>query len=66
MSGMLTGAARLPAAGLDLDRRFVDVSYLDLVANPVRAAADIYTQLGWTLDEQARARMDPLALTRGR
>jgi hypothetical protein len=58
MSRMLAGAALLRRADPDLDRRFIDVSYLDLVADPVRAAGEIYRHFGWTFDEQTRARME--------
>ncbi len=57
MSGMLNGAAALRSADRELDRRFVDVSYLDLVADPVGVAGEIYREFGWTLDEAARAQM---------
>jgi hypothetical protein len=58
MSRMLEGVARLRGADPDFDRRFIDVSYLDLVADPVGTAGEIYRQAGWTLDEQTRARME--------
>jgi len=58
MSRMLAGAAWRRGADPDLDRRFIDVSYPDLVADPVRTAGEIYQHFGWTLDEQARERME--------
>lgn len=58
MSGMLNGAAALRSADGELDRRFVDVSYLDLVADPVGVAGEIYRVSGWTLDEETRAEME--------
>ena len=58
MSRMLAGAARQRRADPDLDRRFIDVSYLDLVADPIRTAAEIYRHFDWTFDEQTRARME--------
>ncbi len=57
MSRMLTGAAQLRASDPDLDRRFFDVSYLDLVAAPVTVASRICQHFGWTFDDQARERM---------
>jgi hypothetical protein len=58
MSQMLEGVALLRGADADFDRRFIDVSYLDLVADPVAVAAEIYRNAGWELDEQSRARME--------
>ena len=58
MSQLLEGVARLRGADPGFDRRFIDVSYLDLVADPVGAAGEIYRHAGWTFDEQTRARME--------
>jgi thioester reductase-like protein len=58
MSRMLEGVARLRSTHADFDRRFIDVSYQELVADPVQTAADIYQHAGWTFDEQSRARME--------
>jgi thioester reductase-like protein len=58
MSQMLEGVARLRAAAPGFDRRFIDVSYLDLVADPVGAAEEIYRHAGWAFDEQTRSRME--------
>jgi hypothetical protein len=33
------------------------VSYLDLVADPVQTAGEIYRHFGWTFDELTRTRM---------
>jgi thioester reductase-like protein len=58
MSRMLTDAARLRSADPALNRRFLDVSYLDLVADPVGTAEEIYRHFGWTFDEPAGAPME--------
>jgi hypothetical protein len=58
MSRMLTEAARLRSADQELERRFLDVSYGDLVADPVRTAGEIYRHFGWTFDERTRTRME--------
>ena len=57
MSWMLNGAAALRSADPELDRRFADVSYLDLVADPMGMAGEIYRVFGWTLDAETRAEM---------
>jgi hypothetical protein len=58
MSGMLNDAARLRSSDAELDRRFLDVSYLDLVADPVRVAGEIYRHFGWTFDTRTRREME--------
>jgi hypothetical protein len=58
MSRMLTDAALARSADPDLDRRFIDIGYPDLAADPVRAAGEIYRRFGWTFDDDTRARME--------
>jgi thioester reductase-like protein len=57
MSRMLEGVARLRQADPELNRRFIDVSYLDLIESPLRVVAKIYQDLGWPVRERERARM---------
>jgi Sulfotransferase family len=54
MSHMLERTAQLRTDRPEHDHRFVDVSYRDLVENPVRVAEEIYRQFGWTFDDQTR------------
>jgi hypothetical protein len=58
MSRMLGQAARFRAAYPEIDRRFADVSYLDLTEDPVGTVADIYRHFGWVFDDEARARTE--------
>jgi hypothetical protein len=58
MSGMLGQAARFRAAYPEIDRRFADVSYLDLTENPVGTVAEIYRHFGWVFDNETRARTE--------
>ena len=56
MSRMLGQAARFRSAYPEIDRRFVDVSYLDLTEDPIGVVEEIYRHSGWAFDEQSRAR----------
>ena len=47
MSRMLNGAVRFRASHPAIDRRWVDVSYAHLVADPMAVVADIYGRFGW-------------------
>ena len=58
MSRVLGQAARFRSAYPEIDRRFVDVSYLDLTGDPVRVVEEIYRHFGWTLDDEARTRTE--------
>jgi len=58
MSRTLGQAARFRAAYPEIDRRFADVSYLDLTENPVGTVADIYRHFGWVFDDETRARTE--------
>jgi len=58
MSRMLGQAARFRAAYPEIDRRFADVSHLDLTENPVGTVAEIYRHFGWVLDDETRARTE--------
>ena len=58
VSRMLGQAARFRAAYPEIDRRFADVSYLDLTENPVGTVAEIYRHFGWVFDDETRARTE--------
>jgi thioester reductase-like protein len=58
MSHMLGQAARFRSANREIDRRFIDVSYLDLTEDPIRTVEEIYRHFGWTFDEDTRARTE--------
>ena len=58
MSGMLNGAMQFRASNPVLDRRWVDVRYADLVADPMAVVNDIYARLDWSLDPAAVSAMD--------
>ncbi len=49
MSRMLNGAMEFRAACTDVDRRWVDIRYVDLVDDPMSVVKDIYARFGWTL-----------------
>ena len=53
MSGMLNGAIRFRASRPELDDRWVDVRYDDLVADPMTIVTDIYARFGWPLEPAA-------------
>jgi len=55
MSRMLERTAQLRSQSPELDQRFVDVSYLDLVEAPVRVAEEVYRQFGWEFDRETSA-----------
>jgi thioester reductase-like protein len=54
LSRMLEDAMRFRAANPHLEHRFVDVSYLDLVLDPIGTVQEIYRRSGWTLDDTSR------------
>ena len=58
VSRMLGQAARFRAASPEIDRRFADVSYLDLTENPIGTAAELYRHFGWVFDDDTRARTE--------
>lgn len=58
MSGMLNEAMRFRASRPELDPRWVDVSYRDLVENPMAVVNAIYERLDWRLEPAAAAAMD--------
>ena len=58
MSGMLNEAMRFRASRPELESRWVDVSYYDLVENPMAVVSAIYERLDWRLEPSAAAAME--------
>ena len=58
MSGMLNEAMRFRASRPELESRWVDVSYRDLVENPTAVVNAIYERLDWRLDPVAAAEIE--------
>ena len=57
MSGMLNGATRFRMSRPELEDRWVDVAYVDLVRDPLAAVRAIYDRFGWRLEPGAVGRM---------
>ena len=57
MSGVLNKAVRFRASRPDLEDRWVDVDYLDLVRNPFTVMGHIYDRLGWSLHQETENAM---------
>ena len=57
MSGMLNEAMRFRASRPELESRWVDVSYRDLVENPMAVVNAIYERLDWRLEPAAATEM---------
>ena len=57
MSGMLDRAVRFREARLELQQRWCDVSYADLVDDPWATVRAIYEHFGWPLEPAALAAM---------
>ena len=53
MSGMLNGAARFRQARPELEHRWIDVAYTDLIRDPMAAVRDIYGRFDWALEQTA-------------
>ncbi len=53
MSRMLNGAMKFRDSHPELDRRWVDVRYVDLIDDPMRVVRDIYSRLDWPLEAVA-------------
>jgi len=58
MSGMLNGAMRFRASRPDLEQRWVDVNYVDLVENPIAIVRHIYECFEWRLEPEVREDME--------
>ncbi len=57
MSGMLDAAVRFRRSHPELEERWVDVDYTDLVRDPLALVRDIYGRFGWSLEETAMKSM---------
>ncbi len=53
MSGVLNGATRFRSAHPELEDRWVDVAYVDLINDPLKVVGDIYSRFGWPLEQTA-------------
>ncbi|MDE0107999.1 MAG: SDR family oxidoreductase [Bryobacterales bacterium] len=58
MSGMLNGATRFRSAHPELEHRWVDVAYADLIRDPMKVVRDIYSRFGWRLEQTAVDEME--------
>ena len=58
MSGMLDRAVQFRSAHPELESRWVDVRYLDLVEDPLAVVKDIYAHFKWPLDPDAIGDME--------
>ena len=58
MSGMLDRAARFRSARPELESRWVDVRYTDLVEDPLAVVGNIYERFGWELESKATQAME--------
>ena len=58
MSGMLNDAMRFRASRPDLEERWVDVRYVDLVDDPMAVVKTIYGRLGWPLGHETGSAME--------
>ena len=58
MSGMMNGAARFRLDHPELEHRWVDLAYPDLIREPMAAVHNIHDRFGWELDQPAAAAMN--------
>ena len=58
MSGMLERAVRFRSARPELESRWADLRYVDLVEDPLAAVEDIYRRFGWELPSEAMDDME--------
>ena len=58
MSGMLNGAMHFRMAHPELEDRWMDVAYVDLVRDPMAVVRAIYDRFGWRLEQAAVDGMD--------
>ena len=58
MSNMLNRAVRFRESRPDLEQRWYDVSYLDLIEDPWATVRAVYEHFGWTLEPAARTAME--------
>ena len=58
MSGMLNEAMRFRASRPELESRWVDVSYRELVENPMAVVGAVYERLDWRLEPAVATEME--------
>ena len=58
MSRMLNGAVDFRTSHPELEDRWLDVSFYDLVEDPMAVVAHIYDRFGWSLEPEAVAAME--------
>lgn len=58
MSRMLNCAVDFRTSHPELEDRWLDISFYDLVENPMAVVAHIYERFGWSLEPKAAAAMD--------
>lgn len=58
MSDMLNRATRFRMARPELEDRWIDVAYVDLVRDPMAVVRTVYDRFGWRLEEAAVDRME--------
>ena len=58
MSGMLNGAMQFRASRPELESRWIDVRYADLIEDPMAEVDRIYESLDWRLEPEARGDME--------
>ena len=58
MSGMLNGAARFRSAHPELEHRWADVAYADLIRDPIAVVGDLYRRFDWPLPQTVVAAMN--------
>ena len=58
MSGMLDGAVDFRTIHPELEHRWIDVNYFDLIEDPFGVVRRIYQRFGWTLEQAALDAME--------
>ena len=58
MSNMLNGATRFRLAHPELEHRWIDLAYADVVRDPMAAARAVYDRFGWRLEPSAVVEME--------
>lgn len=58
MSGMLNGATQFRSDHPELEQRWIDVAYVDLIRDPMKVVRDIYRRFGWPLEQTAVDEME--------
>lgn len=58
MSGMMERAVHFRETHPELESRWMDVNYVDLIEDPFRVVRNIYQHFGWTLEQAALDAME--------